>query len=174
MPFTIISWIFGLGAMISLFMIYQQKDRKKLLLCKLSADVCWVFHYLCLSAPGGAVPNFVGIFREMVFIKREDKKWANFCFWPFVFIGINFAIGLLTMNSLRDLIPIAASVFVTLSLWFKNPTLTKIVSIPVSAAFLIYDVLVGSYVGIINESIAICSIIISFIKNSVTYIKLRG
>lgn len=162
MLFIILSWIFGLGAMASLFLIYQQKDRKKLLLCKLSADVCWVIHYLCLSAPGGAVPNFVGIFRELVFINREEKKWANSILWAIAFIAVNLTIGLLTMNSLADLIPITASVFVTVSLWLKNPTLTKIISVPVSVAFLIYDVLVGSYIGIVNESIAICSIIISF------------
>lgn len=37
--------IFGIGAMISLFLIYQQKSRKKMLLCKLSADLFWIAHY---------------------------------------------------------------------------------------------------------------------------------
>ena len=65
----------------------------------------------------------------------------------------------------ENFLPITASVFVTVSLWLKNPTLTKIISVPVSAAFLIYDIFVGSYIGIVNESLAICSIIISFIKS---------
>ena len=60
--------------------------------------------------------------------------------------------------------PIIASSFVTVSLWINNPDLTKIISIPVSVAFLVYDIFVGSYVGIINESIAICSIFLYFIK----------
>lgn len=150
--------------MLSLFLIYQQKQRKKLLLCKLSADICWVAHYLCLSAFGGAVPNFVGIFRELVFVNREDKKWADHILWPILFIAANLCLGIATFSRPINILPILASVLVTVSLWLKNPTLTKIISVPVSAAFLIYDVFVGSYIGIVNESIAIISIVISFIK----------
>lgn len=165
MTLTYISWLFGFGAMVSLFMIYQQKDRKKLLLFKLSADVCWVVHYLCIFAPGGAIPNFVGIFRELVFVNREEKKWADCFLWPILFIAVNLTLGLVTMDSCINLLPITASVFVTVSLWLKRPALTKIVSVPVSAAFLIYDIFVHSYIGMVNESIAICSIIISFIRS---------
>lgn len=164
MPFTVFSWVFGLGAMCSLFLIYQQKERRKLLYCKLSADLCWVAHYLCLGALGGAVPNFVGIFRELVFVKREEKRWANSFLWPIFFILLNLSLGLLTISRPINLLPVTASIFVTVSLWLKNPTLTKIISIPVSLAFLIYDIFVCSYIGIVNESIAICSIIISFIN----------
>ncbi len=161
----IVSWVFGLGAMLSLFLIYQQKDRKRLLFCKLSADICWVVHYLCILAPGGAIPNFVGIFRELVFIKREEKKWASHILWPVCFILINLALGIISAKGYIHLLPVTASVVVTLSLWLKNPTLTKIISVPVSLAFLIYDIFVHSYIGMVNESIAICSIIISFIKS---------
>ncbi len=165
MPLIILSWIFGFGAMASLFLIYQQKDRKKLLLFKLSADICWVVHYLCILAPGGAIPNFVGIFRELVFVNREEKKWAGHFIWPILFIIINLSLGLASAKEPINLLPITASVFVTVSLWLKKPVLTKIISVPVSLAFLIYDIFVHSYIGIANESIAICSIIISFIKS---------
>lgn len=35
----ILSYVFGIGAMVSMFLIYQQKQRKNLLFVKLSADV---------------------------------------------------------------------------------------------------------------------------------------
>lgn len=160
----IIAQIFGVGAMISLFLIYQQKSRKKMIVCKLSADIFWVAHYFCLGAFAGIIPNFVGIFRELIFVRRKDKKWASLFIWPIIFILINWALGIRTFSSLFNILPIAASTFVTISLWIDNPKMTKIISIPVSLAFLIYDIFVGSYVGIINESIAIGSIILSFIK----------
>ena len=43
--------------------------------------------------------------------------------------------------------------------------MTKMISVPVSLTFLIYDCFVGSYIGIINESLAILSILINYIKN---------
>ncbi len=156
----------GIGAMLSLFLIYQQKSRKAMLLCKLSADIFWIAHYGLLGAFAGVIPNLTGIFRELVFINRKTKKWASFPGWVTVFILINFLLGLRTFDAWYDCIPIVASSFVTVSLWIDNPRLTKIISAPVSAAFLIYDVFAGSYVGILNESLAILSIIIYFIKEN--------
>lgn len=161
---TVIAYIFGIGAMIALFSIYQQSSRKKLLVSKLTADVCWVVHYLCLGAYGGAIPNFVGIFRELVFVNREDKKWANLPFWPFLFIATNLALGLRTFAAPINLLPILGSAFVTVALWLKKPVLTKVLSFPVSTAFLIYDIFVGSWIGVISESISLVSIIIALIK----------
>ncbi len=157
--------ILGLGAMISLFLIYQQNSRKKILMCKLSADIFWVLHYFSLGATAGMIPNFVGIFRELVFVNRKTKKWANIPLWVALFIAVNFTLGILSYNEWYDIVPIIASAFVTVSLWIDNPRLMKLISIPVSLAFLIYDIFVLSYVGMINESIAIVSIIIYFIKS---------
>nr|MBQ4317652.1 YgjV family protein [Clostridia bacterium] len=162
---NLIAQLFGLGAMISLFSIYQQSDRKKLIICKLCADVCWVVHYFILGAYGGIVPNFVGIFRELVFMQRDKKKWASLPVVPVVFIIVNWCIGFSTFASPVNILPIAASTFVTISLWLRKPRLTKLISVPVSLTFLIYDIFVGSWIGVINESIAISSIIISFIRD---------
>lgn len=162
---NIIANVFGLGAMISLFLIYQQKSRNNMLLCKLSADIFWIAHYFCLGAVAGIIPNFTGIFRECVFINRKSKKWAASPVWPVVFIVLNFALGISSFERWYDIVPIVASSFVTISLWIDNPELTKVMSAPVSASFLLYDVFVKSYVGIVNESISIISIIIYFTKN---------
>lgn len=160
----IIAQIFGLGAMLSLFVVYQQKDRKKLIMAKLSADICWVTHYLCLGGIAGMIPNGVGIFRELIFINRTSKKWASSIFWPVLFILINWGLGISTFRSAFNILPIAASTMATISLWVSNPKLTKIITLPASLSFAIYDFFVGSYVGIINEAIVITSIILSLVK----------
>ncbi len=160
-----IAHFFGLGAMVSLFLIYQQKNRKNILLCKLSADLFWIFHYFCLGTTAGMIPNFSGIFRELIFINRKTKKWANTPLWVVFFIAFNFLLGILSYDEWYDIVPIIASSFVTISLWIDNPLLMKLISVPVSLAFFVYDLFVLSYVGMINESIAIASILIYFIKN---------
>ena len=160
----ITAWIFGIGAMIFLFCIYQQKERIKLITCKLCADICWSVHYLCLGAIGGAIPNFVGIFRELVFVNRKENNWADKVIWPCMFILINLSLGIITMDSYINLLPIIASAFVTVSLWLKNPLLTKIISFPVSCSFLIYDIFVKSWVGVFNESISLISIVIAVVN----------
>lgn len=153
--------------MISLFSVYQQTERKKLIAAKLSADVFWVIHYLLLGAIAGMIPNFIGIFRELVFLNRENKAWANKIIWPILFILCGWGMGIYTFRSALNILPIAASTLVTVSLWIKNPRLTKLITVPVCTAFMIYDFYVGSLIGIINESLSICSIIISFAKEKI-------
>ncbi len=164
---NIIAQLFGIGAMISLFLIYQQKTRKGILISKLSADVFWVAHYLCLGGYAGLIPNAVGIFRELIFMHRKTKKWASLILWPILFIVINWGLGFRTFDSWFNILPIAGSTCVTISLWIDNPRLTKAISFPVSLAFMIYDFYIGSYIGIINEAIALVSIIIYFVKEKI-------
>ena len=156
--------LFGIGAMIALFCIYQQQNRKHILFAKLTADICWVVHYLCLGGIAGMIPNLVGIFREVIFLHRKEKRWASHIIWPILFILLNWTLGFRTFHTFFNLLPITASTFVTISLWIDNPRLTKLISLPVSLSFGIYNACIGSYVGILNESIAICSILLSFIK----------
>ena len=160
----IIAQIFGIGAMLSLFLIYQQKTRKRMLLAKLSADVFWVLHYWCLGGIAGMIPNAVGIVRELVFVNRKSRRWASIPLWPILFIVINWAWGITTFHSAFNILPIAASTVVTVSLWIDNPRLTKLISLPVSFSFMVYDIYIGSYVGIINEIVSMTSIIIFFVK----------
>ena len=155
---------FGLLGMLSLFWSYQQNERKRLIAGKLSADVMWVVHYLLLGARGGAIPNFVGIFREIIFMQRE-KKWARSVFFPIFFICLNWALALSTADLPLSLIPICASTFVTISLWVKKPQITRIIGAGVSTAFIIYDVFVHSWIGILNESIALVSIFLALTAN---------
>ena len=157
-----IAQLFGLGAMVALFLVYQQKKRAGILYAKLTADVCWVVHYLLLGGYAGMIPNAVGILRELVFIQRKKRRWAGSVLWPVLFILINWGLGFRTFHSWFNLLPIAASSLVTVALWIDRPKLTKLILLPVCTAFLIYDLLIGSYVGAVNEAVSIVSIIIFF------------
>lgn len=156
--------LFGLGAMVSLFLIYQQKSRQGILKCKLSADIFWAMHYFALGAWAGMIPNFVGIFRELIFVNREEKEWAKSHIWAVLFISFNLSLGILSFKNIYDVIPITASSFVTIALWINNPKLTKIISAFASVAFLFYDIFVASYMGIISETVSIISVTIYFFK----------
>lgn len=163
----ILAWIFGAGAMASLIVMNQVKKREGMLAAKLSADVFWGAHYLCLGAIGGMIPNIVGIFRELVYMNRKKHKWASSPLWPALFVTVIFLLGLRSFKSAINILPITGSCCATLVLWFQRPRLTKFVLIFVSAAFLVYDVFVGSYIGIINEIFGISSAIIYFSREAI-------
>jgi len=131
---------------------------------KLCADVCWAGHYFLLGGYGGAVTNAVGIFRELVFMQRGKHKWASGNAVPVIFIIINWCIGFSTFERPINILPIAASSFCTLALWVSDPKRTKLILAPVSASFLVYDIFIGSWIGVINESISLVSAVIFLIK----------
>lgn len=160
----ILSQIFGLGAMLSLFLSYQQNKREKFLFCKLGADVCWVGHYLLLGAFAGIIPNFVGVFREIIFMNSEKHRWADSPIWLIAFLCINIVLGFCNYDVCIDALPIIASVFVTVSMWIKKLNLTKLMITVACALFWVYNFYIGSIVGVINETLSIISIIIFFVR----------
>ena len=66
----------GFVAMAVALFIYTFHTRKRILLCKLLADLLWVVHYVLLGALSGAVINGINALREGVFYHR-DKRWAS-------------------------------------------------------------------------------------------------
>lgn len=160
----IIAWVFGFGAMAALFATYQQKTRKGTILCKLAADICWAGHYFFLGAYAGMIPNTLGMAREILFLNRGKAKWTEWPVWPVVFIVASWLLGLRTFHHWYNTLPMFATLFATIGLWNKNPRVTKALCFPASSCFLLYDVFVHSYIGILNESVGLISIIIYFIK----------
>ena len=158
MPINILAQAIGLLGMGTLFIMYQQSSKKRYLTFKLLSDVVWATHYLLLSAIGGAIPNIMGVARELIFI-NEDKKWANKKVWAAIFITFNTAFALSLTRSVIQFMPIAASALVTVSLTFKNTKNIRLITLPISITFLIYDIVVGSWAGALNESISLISII---------------
>ncbi len=150
--------IIGICGTVSLFVMYRQQEKKKYIGLKLLSDVLWALHYFLLSAVGGAIPNMVGIARELVFM-NDGKKWADKKVWAAVFIIINAAFALSVIKSAIQFIPIIASALVTVSLTFKNTANIRLMTIPISTAFLVYDIMVGSWAGALNEVISLISMV---------------
>jgi len=75
-----IAMLIGILGITANCVIYQQKNGKNLLLWKLISDILWFFHYLFLGAYSGSAVALIGVFRELVFIKKIKKKEKIFFF----------------------------------------------------------------------------------------------
>lgn len=164
---NITAQIIGFCGTYMLITLYQQNDHRKLLIKKLFADILWFIHYLLLGAWAGSIPNLVGILRESLFI-TNCKKTNSFVL-PLIFISINWGLAILSWDSSLSALPICASTLVTISLWVKSPSLTRILSIPVCITFIIYDIFVGSYAGILNGTLSLFSIAVSIFRHKNKY-----
>lgn len=159
----IAAWIFGIGGLLANFLIYQQTSRKRLLQVKRVADCLWTVHYGMLAAWSGAAICAIGILRESVFL-NENKKWAKGKRWLIVFLILSALSAMMTWKNIFSILPSLASLLSIFSFWRGNPTVTRIMAFPISACFMTYNVICGSYVGILNEVIVLSSAVIGIIR----------
>ena len=174
-----VAQLFGVFAMVALFASYQQKTAKRLTVCKLIADIAWIFHYSFMgyvkpAAYTGIVPNGVGIFRELIFMRRKEKKWANLIVFPIVFVLCGWGFGIWTIVQNWDkaggfcFLPLIASTMVTIGLWTQKTMLCKIVCLCASLCFLVYNIVLFSPIGIIAEAVSEVSLVVYFVRFAIS------
>ena len=144
--------------------IYQQKNGKNLLLWKLISDILWFFHYLFLGAYSGSAIALIGVFRELVFYK-ENQKGRKSLFYLLFFISITVFSAIFTWKGVISIFPAIASIISIIGFWKANPELSRVLAFPVSGLMLTYDLGCDSYVGIANEVLTLFAATYAIIYN---------
>lgn len=152
----ILAYIFGFLGICSTVIIYQQRSRKWLLLSKLLSDLLWFLHYLFLGAYSGAAIAAIGACRELVFVNRNRRIGKSALWLPF-FIAVSIVCTVFTWNSVFSVFTCLASCLSVIGFYIGKPKLSRILSFPISAFMLTYDIANSSVPGIINELFAISS-----------------
>ena len=156
---------FGIGLN---FFIFQQKDRKKLLMFKLISDFVWAAHYFMLNAYVGFAVAAIGVFRELVSYNKE-KRWARGIFWPILFIVLGVSSAIIVRGGLDgplyNFLPAIASALSVICFWQGKTSKSRIFAIPISCCMFAYSFITFSVAGMTNEVITVLSVIIGFFRN---------
>ena len=162
MPPILVQVIGYIGILMNLI-IYQQKTRVGILSCKLISDVVWAVHYLALGAMAGFAIAAIGIVREIVFIKVDKKSRLGRTFLV-VFIIAALVAAALTWRDFSSILPSVASVTSVVGFFLSIPSLSRILSFPISLCMGIYSFTNGSTAGVINEILTVLSSIIGILR----------
>ena len=160
----IIAQVVGALGILTNALIYQQKTRRRLIAFKLIADVIWGTHYAMLGAYSGMAICIIAVFRELIFINREEKKWAQHIIWPIIFVSAALSTAALTWNGPLSILPAVASATSVIGFWIGKPRFSRILVFPITALMVTYDALSGSYAGLLNEAISVTSTVIGIIR----------
>ncbi len=152
--------LFGFLGILLNFIIFQQKDRNKLLLTKLCSDVVWALHYFLLGAYSGTAVATVGIFRELVSYNKEKFKNK---IWPVIFIIVGIGAALITQKGIFKIFPATASALSVICFWQNKTSNSRLLALPISACMLIYSSYSNSIAGIANEIITIISVFMGYL-----------
>ena len=124
--------------------------------------------FLLLSSYIGIAMNFVAVIRNILLDIRNRNNAQNNVFIDYLIIifitAISVILSLLTYDSFYSLFSMFSTVLYSYSLWQKSIPLYKILGIPASILFIVYNVFIPSPFGIICESTLLIFIIIENIK----------
>ncbi len=160
-----VSWCLGIAGVIANFIVYQQKERKKLLIAKVVNDSIWTLHYASFSAWSGAAVCFLGAVRGIVFLNDSgkhtpDKKYL------IVFLVLGMICTAATWKNVFSIFPGIVAILSVYSFWQSDPKLSKLLCYPIGLCMLIYDLIFHSYTGLVNDSFIIASSSISLYRLS--------
>ncbi len=144
------------------FFIYLQKNRKKMLMCKLATDVLWVLHHIFISSYTAAMIASVSVFRELIF-SADHKKWARSKIWILVFSILSIASAVLTWRDVYSIFPPIASIMLIVAFWNKKRGLTRIFGFISSVCMFVYGWHYYSVATVVNEVLTQASIFIAVI-----------
>jgi len=151
--------IIGLFSFIVSLIAYHKKTKKKILSTMIISNTLNFIHYFLLDALSGGITKIVAVIRDILIINKKNSKSI---FYIFVFIYL--ILGITLYENLLSIIPIIASFITTIAAFFGSPYIIKIVALLTFTLWLIYNIFVLSFAGIISNIIAIISTIIA-IKN---------
>ncbi len=164
---TLIEWIaqiLGILGIIVFLFTYHGKNVKQMLLVKLAVDVIWGAHYLLLGAVNGFATNAICVVRELILL-NNDKKLFKSKWWLVILVAVNWIVAIVTWKGIYSILPALVSTLATWSFWIGNPQKARYIGITNNTIMFTYDIFVGSYTGLIAESLAFCSVLLAIFRN---------
>lgn len=150
-----------LGFIYALFLILSNfgKNTKQILFLQTISFFFKTLHYYLLGGISGFLTSLISMIRNIIFYKiKESKIWVVF------FIIIYIIIGIITLKSIYTLLPVFATIIYTLIINYNNPKYLRYGIFITSLTWLIYNIYIISYSGIIIQIIMLISNIIAIIK----------
>ncbi len=164
----IIAQIIGIVAMILSVTSFQMKTRVKLIVMQCLTGIVFAIHYFML--PGGigiagGVVNVIAIVRNIIFY-NNDKPVFKSKFWVVLFCILMGGSAIVSRPEPISIFMCIAMVFNTLALAAEKPVDTR-KRILISSPFaFVYNIVVGSLGGIINETLVEIITAITFYREN--------
>ncbi len=155
--------IIGFLGTILFFLSYQCKSNKNLFRVQFVSYLFYTIHLLLLGALTGGISYILNTVRSFCLGgKNEFLKGKTMCG---IICGLQMIALILTWDSWWSILPVAANIAATIGGYTYNARKIRIVGICInSPLWIIYNVLVGSWAGILDEIVSEASMILSIIR----------
>lgn len=153
----------GLVGTVLFFASFQCRQNKNLFRVQFLSYLFYTMHLFMLNANTGAVSYILNTFRSFCLgSKWEFAKSRKMC----IFICLLQCGALaLTWSGWISILPVAANIAATIGGYTHNPRKIRVTGMFInSPLWIVYDILVGSWAGILDEVVSEASMIISIVR----------
>ena len=155
--------ILGWVAAFLMFISYQCKEHKRLLVVQTASSLCICASYCLLGAWSGMLLNIVCILRNLI-IYKKNLKIFSYSFWPYALAGVMVVVGALSWQGPMSLLMIVALAVNTVLIYFPNVQNLRKSILVTSTMVMAYNIYYSVWGGVVNELIAIVSAVIGLYR----------
>ena len=145
------------------FLSFQCKTNKRLFRLQLLSYVFYTLHLFLLGSSTGAISYVLNLVRS--FCLSSDNKFLKSRKMCGILCALQLTTLALTWAGALSILPILANIASTVAGYTHNPRTVRRAAMYVnSPLWIIYDISIGSYAGILDEVVSVASIVISLIR----------
>ena len=160
----IVAQIFGILVIISNVLSMQMKQKRNMIIMFMLGNLFSALNFILLQSYSGAVICFFAIIQIFINYYFERKGQEV----PKIFIGayiiISIIIGLITLKSYIDILPIVSSILYTLSIVQKEEKNIRRILLVNSISWTIYEFMSMAYTAGISDALMAVSALIGMYR----------
>ena len=158
-------WIqlIGVAGTLLFFLSYQCRSNRNLFRVQLLSYLFYTAHLMLLGALTGGVSYMINTLRS--FCLGSRWKFAHSQGMCAIICAMQLAALALTWSGWVSILPVAANIAATLGGYTHNPRKIRIAGMFVnSPLWIVYDLCVGSWAGLLDEAVTEGSMILSIVR----------
>lgn len=172
-PAFVAGQLLGFFIILWSLLIYVQRERNRILAFKLAQDVMSVLQFVLCGAYTGAGVNTVMCLREIVFLHRGKRKWADHRAWLYIFIAFICLSTFLTSDQTPftllwyiGALPALGSSIAVVGLYNRSAHVARLCSLVGICLWLVYVLLMENWIQVVSNVISILSILVGLIGDA--------
>ncbi|MBR5429227.1 MAG: YgjV family protein [Firmicutes bacterium] len=157
----------GIGFLgVLMFIIsYQLKSNRALFVFQSLGSGLFCLQFFIMGQFSGSFSLMVNIFRNLLLLLSGRRPWARWQGWLPICLGLCLAILIFTWKGPLSLLPFLSITVSTVLYWTNNAQRIRLANLVcASPSWLLYDIIIGSWGGVLTELFTLGSILISIYR----------
>ena len=165
MGHTLLIQFIGLVAAALLILSYQTKTNRGLLIMQILGNLTFAIQYLLLGGLTGTLSMLVIICRNLTSLKYHDWAWVRTKWWIVLWLCVAGTVMVITWNGPVSILPFLGACAGIFGYSTNDAQKIRLCTLVLgSPAWITYNLLVGSWGGVLNETITIISVLVSIYR----------